>query len=457
MKQLNNRLEQTEFRKLLSIAFPMIVSQTSDTVMLFVDRLFLSYLGKLHIAASMSGGLTHYVFVSFFVGTVGYVNAIVAQYYGSGQKHQCSRSTSQAVYLALTCFPILLLLISPMRHFFSLAGHGEEQIALEYAYFRILMFGAVFMVIRNAFNGFFIGIGKTRMVMIANIVAMVVNVPCNYLLIFGKMGFPAMGIEGAAVGTICGSFAGLLVLLGTYFSKQFRGTYKTHEEWRFNPRLLVKLLKFGLPAGTEMFLNVMAFNVFLQFMHSYGEDVAAAVTITFNWDMVAFIPMIGLGIATTARVGQHIGGGNIKGARHTVKLAMGMGAVYAGSMIALFLFATRSLVTLFTGGFSGDEGAVVSLAVIMLRLASIYTLADATQLVFAGALRGAGDTRWVMWISVIMHWILAVATFIMIRILNVSPVGMWLFLIGFVIALGLVMFFRFQRGKWEKIQLIEKN
>ena len=448
-------MKKTEFKKLLSIAFPMIVSQTSDTVMLFVDRLFLSYLGKLHIAASMSGGLTHFVFVSFFVGVVGYVNAIVAQYYGSEQKNQCARSTSQAVYLAIACFPVLLLLISPMKQFFSLVGHGEEQIVLEFAYFRILMFGAVFMVIRNAFNGFFIGIGRTRVVMISNIVAMVVNIPFNYLLIFGKLGFPELGIEGAAVGTICGSFASLLVLLGVYFSKDFRTGYRTHREWRFNPRLMTKLLKFGLPAGTEMFLNVMAFNVFLQLMHSYGEDVAAAVTITFNWDLVAFIPMIGLGIATTARVGQHIGGKDIAGARHTAKLAMGMAAVYAGGMMALFIFATRSLVTLFTGGFSGDEGSVVSLAVIMLRLASIYTLADATQLVFAGALRGAGDTRWVMWVSVLMHWFLAVGTFVMIRVLQVSPVTMWVFLIGFVLALGLVMFLRFQRGKWESIQLIE--
>jgi len=445
---------KTETKVLMTIALPMIVSQASDTVMLFADRLFLSYLGKSYIAASMSGGLTHFVFTSFFIGIVGYVNAIVAQYYGSGQKNQCASSTAQAMYLSLLCFPVLLAIIPPIKYFFQFVGHSSEQILLEFSYFRILMMGAVFTVMRNGLNGFFIGTGRTRVVMIANITGMIVNIPLNYIFIFGKFGFPAMGIEGAALGTICGSLTGLLLLALIYFSKKFHSEYKTRSRLRFSRNLMGRLLRFGFPAGTEMLLNVMAFNIFLQFMHSYGEDVAAAVTITFNWDLVAFVPMIGFSVATTARVGQHIGAGRLEEAKKTTFLALKFAYIYAGVMMCLFIFATSSLISVFTSGFAGNEGEVLSYARVMLRLASLYTLADASQLVLAGALRGAGDTKWVMWISVVLHWILALSSFFLIRYRILSPVGMWLFFIGFVISLGICMFLRFRSEKWKEIRLI---
>ena len=190
------RIAPPTFKELTSLALPMIASQASETIMQFVDRLFLSFFGKVSIAASMSGGLSMFVFSSFFAGIVGYNNAIVAQYYGADRPGRCVESTAQGLYLSLFFLPFLILLIPAVHRLFIVVGHSPEQVELEFLYFRILMLGSIFVLLRQTLVGFFLGIGKTKVVMVANLIGMFVNIPFNYLLIFGKLGFPAMGIRG---------------------------------------------------------------------------------------------------------------------------------------------------------------------------------------------------------------------------------------------------------------------
>jgi MATE family multidrug resistance protein len=446
---------RTTLRRLLSIALPMVVSQASDSIMMFVDRMFLSRVGELHLAASMAGGLTMFMLSSFFVGTVGYVTAIVAQYYGAKRYQQCGQSTFQAIIVALACYPLLLGLSPLVRYFFVLAGHRPEQIELGYLYFQTLVFGSVFLILRYALAGFFLGIGRTTVVMVANITGMLINVPANYALIFGKLGFPELGLKGAAIGTIAGNGTIFLILLLFYLRGANRFQFKSNESLQFRPQIMGRLLRFGIPAGFEMFLSVTAFNLFVQFMHSYGTVVAAAVTITFNWDIVAFIPMLGMSHATTALVGQNIGAGDREEAKHCTYVALRVAWVYSGSMVALFVFATRFLVGAFVSGFGANAPQIASLAIVMLRLAALYTLADSAQLVFTGALRGAGDTRWVMRTSIGLHWIFSAIAIFLIRTIQADPVTVWIVFIVFVVGLGLAMFLRFRGGKWRQIELIK--
>jgi MATE family multidrug resistance protein len=444
-------------RELVAVALPMIASQASETVMLFVDRLFLSWLGKVHIAASMSGGLSTFVFTSLFAGIVGYTNAIVAQYYGAERNDRCVEATVQGTYLSFALVPAAYLLIPLVQHFFVIVGHSAEQVRLESTYFGILMLSAPFVLLRQVFVGFFLGIGRTRIVMAANVVGMVINVPLNYVLIFGHMGFPALGIRGAAYGTIAGSGTILFILLIAFFRHQLYRSYAGTGRFKLRWDLIRRLVRFGLPAGTELFLNVFAFNLFVQLMHSMGEDVAAAVTITFNYDMVAFIPMVGLGVAVTSLVGRQMGGGNPEGARKATFLALRVGYSYASLMMVVFIAGAGPLVRVFAGALSAQDQELLNLAKAMLRLAAIYTLADITQLVFGGALRGAGDTRYVMYISVAMHWFMAIGAVVLIRVVEAPPLTVWLFFIGFVVLLGAAIFWRFQNGAWTRMKVIEEE
>jgi MATE family, multidrug efflux pump len=440
-------------KRILNIALPMVASNASETVMLFADRLFLSRVSQLHFSAAMTGGLTSFTVSSFFAGITGYVNAIVAQYYGASREENCANATAQSIYLSFMALPILILIAVVIPRFFLLMGHDPAQVPLETAYARWLISASVFLLLRNGLTGFFLGIGKTRVVMIANFAAMFVNIPLNYAFIFGKFGMPELGIVGAAIGTIGGSVTAFVILLSIYLGRRMHERYGTRSAWRFDWEMFRRLVKFGTPAGVEIFLNVFAFNLFVQLMHSYGTDVAAAITIVFNWDIVAFIPMLGLGAATTAVAGQYIGASDPHGARQATLLSLRLAFAYSASMAVLFFLGANPLVALFARGF-GDTGAVSDLARQMLRLVGLYTVADSAQLVFTGALRGAGDTRWVMRTSVMLHWILAGAAILLIRVIEAPPITVWIFFICFVVTLGITMYLRFRGGKWMKMRII---
>jgi MATE family multidrug resistance protein len=442
-------------RRLLGIALPMVISQASDTVMMFTDRLFLSRLGEAYLSAAMSGGLTAFMLSSLFLGTVGYTSAVVAQLFGAGRKEGCGEATVQGLILALFCYPLILALSPLARYLFVLAGQSPLQIGLGYEYFRVIIFGSIFLVLRYAISGFFLGIGRTRVVMLANLAGMLINLPANYVLIYGKLGFPALGLTGAALGTVLGSLVTFLILLASYLRRANRLEFATHRGFRFRGATMRTLVRYGAPAGVEMLLNVAAFNLFVQFLHSYGTGVAAAVTIAFNWDIVAFIPMLGMSYATTALVGQFVGGRDLTQARRAAYLSLRVAWIYSGAMVIVFLAATRVLVRTFAAGFPGDTSEITRLATVMIRLASIYTLADSAQLVFAGALRGAGDTRWVMWVSVALHWVFAAVAVTLIRVLRIPPVLAWVGFIVFIVLLGAAMYLRFRGGRWLQIRLID--
>jgi MATE family multidrug resistance protein len=452
-------IERSEvtLRHMLAIAFPMIVSSASETVMLFMNRWFVSFLGSDHIPASMTGGLTAFVFTSFFTGITGYVNALSAQYHGAGRPERCVQSASQGFWLCIVFYPLLLLLIPFGHGIFSWAGHGHRLVELEFSYYRILMLGSFLFLIQSVLTGYFLGLGKTKVIMIANLLGILVNVPLNWCLVFGRLGFPRMGIEGAAVGTLGGTLFILIVLFIAYLRDPGYRASRGLSAWAPRKDLLVKLMRFGLPAGGELIINVFAFNVFVLLMDSYSANVAAAVTITFNYDLVAFIPQLGVGYATTALVGHRMGARDPDGARKAAFLGLRVAWGYGAIMVLGFLVGAPLLVGFFTGGFTASDQAVIPLAQTMLRLAAIYTLADGAQVVFSGALRGAGDTRWVLIISGSLHWTMAVGAFIFIKIMVLPPVAVWIFFILFVVSLGVSMFLRHRTGRWRRITLVEGN
>ncbi|MGO9409283.1 MAG: MATE family efflux transporter, partial [Spirochaetia bacterium] len=348
---------------MFAIAAPMVVSQASETLMLFFNRWVVSFLGADHIPASMSGGLTSFVFTSFFTGITGYVNALVAQYHGAQREERCVQVASQGFWLTLVFYPLLLLLIPAGHGLFIWAGHSPRQLSLEFSYYRILMLGSFIFMIQSVLVGYFVGLGKTRVVMVANLLGILVNLPLNWCLVFGKLGFPKLGIQGAALGTLGGSLFIVGILLVSYLrSAGYRQRTRKTSAWVPRADLLRKLLRYGLPAGAETFINVFAFNVFVMLMQSYSEQVAAAVTITFNYDLVSFIPMLGVGAATTALVGHRMGAGDPVGARKVAFLGLRLGWGYAAFIGIVFVVGAPVLVRFFSGGFTTQDRSILPIA-----------------------------------------------------------------------------------------------
>ena len=195
-------LSLTTLRELLRLSLPMVVSQGSFAVMIFTDRWFMSRIDAVHIAASLGGGVAAFFCFSLFIGVLTYANALVAQYYGAGVRAKCPQVVTQGVILAIACLPLLAILGYLGGRAFSHIGHDPAQVPLERLYFHILMAGSFFTLVKACLASYFSGIGRTRVVMVADVLGVMLNIPLSWLLIFGKGGLPVMGIAGAGLGTV---------------------------------------------------------------------------------------------------------------------------------------------------------------------------------------------------------------------------------------------------------------
>ncbi len=443
-------------RELLAVALPMVVSQSAETIMMFSTRVFLSWVHPEYMSAAMAGGLTAFMFLTFFIGLTGYSTALVAQHLGAGQPRRCPVVVSQAVIIAVLAYPLMLLLIPVGYRLFAAAHLAPEQIGPQREYFRILMYGAVIALLRNSLSGFFSGLGRTRVVMGATGLAMAVNVAVSYVLIFGHLGLPALGIRGAALGVLAGSFSGLVVLTVAFFRPAIRRQFGVVAGLRLDLPLMRRLLRFGSPTGLELFLNIMAFNVLVQTFHSYGVTQAAAMTIAFSWDMVSFVPLLGVNIGVISLVGRYMGARDPDTAHKVTHSALKLALIYSTCTFAIYSLFPHQLVELFrTRQDAAAFAEVRPLAVFMLRLVALYVTADAIGIVFGGALRGAGDTFKTMLLSVSGHWAMAAAGILLVRVFHVPPRVTWCMVVVAVLGLGAVLYLRYRSGHWRRIRMVE--
>jgi MATE family multidrug resistance protein len=448
---------QGGLREMLALSLPMVVSHASETVLVFTDRLFLSRLGPVQMSAAMGGGLTAFMMTTFFLGLIGYTTALAAQYLGAGQKNRCSTVLSQAVIIALLAYPLILAARPLAQGLFTLTDVPAEQLEAQKLYFDILLGGTILALLRSCFASFFSGVGRTRVVMLSALTTMLVNVGANYVLIFGRLGLPALGIRGAAYGTILASLCGLSVLLAAYLTESNRREFGVVFP-RLDGKVMRKLLRFGYPAGVELFLNLLAFTAMILVFHAHGLATATAVTIVFNWDMVSFVPLLGIQIGVVSLVGRYMGAGRPEVAERVTLSGLKMGWAYSLVILVLFVGFPEQLVAVFQ-----PEGAdpifaeAAPLATGMLRLAGLYVLADAVMVVFSGALRGAGDTFWTMCISVGLHWLLLPVLIVSLKILHLPPKTAWLALVIFFLAFSGVFYLRYRSGKWKTLAVVREG
>jgi MATE family multidrug resistance protein len=460
---VNSRLEKHlagpgGISQMLAIALPMVISSACDTLMMFTDRLFLARTGSENMSAAMGGGLTVFMMTTFFWGLTGYCTALVAQYLGANRKEHCAVAITQGLIIVAAAYPVILLCRPLGLLLFEWTHVPPEQLAPQTAYYNILIFGTVITLARNCLSSFFSGIGRTRVVMVSAIIAMAVNITLNYILIFGKLGLPAMGIRGAAYGTLAGNACGLLALVAAYLHRDTRAEYGIGSSFHFDRVAMSKLLRFGYPAGIELFLNLLAFDLLILMLHGQGLKTAAAVTVVFNWDMVSFVPLIGVNIGVTSLVGRFMGAGDPDTAHRATFSGLKLALLYSFCTLLAFACFPQPLVSLFRPAV---EDAIFSeafpLAVFMLRMASVYVMADAVMLVFSGALRGAGDTFWAMCISVFLHWFMVSVLAVMLYGLHLKPGPAWVILCGTFMLFSGAFYLRYRSGKWRSMQVVEET
>ena len=455
MLQVTRHFSRKALAELLRLALPMVVSQGTFAVMIFTDRYFMSQIDPVHMAASLGGGVASFFSFCFFIGLLGYANAMAAQYLGAGEPEKCPRVVTQGLVLTVMSTPFLTLITFLVAGIFEGMGHEPEQVELERTYYLILMSGVLFTLAKTCISSYFAGIGRTRVVMICDVFGLVMNVPLSYAMVFGKFGFPALGIVGAGISTVIATLLALLLFVAFYLHKEHREKFAVLDSFRLDTRILRRFWRLGFPSGLELFLNVAAFNLFLLMFQSYGVAEGAAAAIVFNWDILSFVPMIGLHLGVISLVGRFVGARDMARVNEVMTAAFAVALAYGLVLATLYITFRFPLVDVFAPP-SGDFSAIRQLSAWMMIGLSSYVLADAVILVSGGILRGAGDTRWLMVASVTLHWLMLVAQFFIIQVLKLSPKVSWIALVIMILAIAVVYAWRLRQGRWRDPEVLER-
>lgn len=446
-----------DVKDVLVVALPMLLSMSFDTIMTFIDRLFLSKLGPAEMNAALGAGAVQLALTMFFTGAISYTTAMVAQRLGAKKTSDCARVFMQAVYLSLISVPLLYLTI-PLGHLaFGMEHLPADQLEYQKTYFNILMFGGVINLVRNAAPCFFSGIGETKIVMKAAFVGMIVNVACNFVLIYGLGPIPALGVAGAAYGTLIGNLVSTVILFAKFFAKSCNSRFNTRSSFAFSWPLTRELLQKGIPSGVEMFLNMSAFQLMILMFHALGPDAATASSVMFNWDMVAYVPLMGLEVASTSLVGRYVGAHDAAAATRSTYSGLKLGWGYSLLMGVFFVFLPGVLTDIFRPDMAeasaeaiGIFDAARPMSIFMLRIATFYIFVEVLLVVYAGALRGAGDTVWVMFTCAIMNWCVSGALYVAAYIFHLPAHYAWIAVVAVYSTAPVIFWWRWKSGKWRK-------
>jgi MATE family multidrug resistance protein len=282
--------------------------------------------------------------------------------------------------------------------------------------------------------------------MIADTVGVAINIPLTWALIFGYGEVPAMGIAGAAYATIISTLISLLIFSCFYLEKRHATTFLVKQSFRLDRGILRRFVRLGFPSGIEMFLNVAAFNLFLLMFQSYGIAESASAAIVFNWDIVSYVPMIGLNVAIISLIGRHIGAGDTTLMSQVIRISFMLGLGYSSILAVLFYLGREPLVAIFLTTDSSSD--IQTLASFMMIGLATYVMADATILIAGGVLRGAGDTRWLMWASVLIHWLMLLAQYFVIKVWVLGPKVSWVVFVAMILMTAIMYLLRLASSRW---------
>lgn len=455
-------------RELLVLAFPLVISQSFFTIQVFLDTQLLSWHDPDEMTASLPAVMMYWQFFGLLQVAAGYTSTFVAQYTGAGRPHRTGPAVWQGVYFAVAGGLLFLLLIPFGLFLIGLAGHSPAVRAGEEVYFRCLCFAALPMLVVAAVNGFFSGRGDTLTVLAVDAFGVAVNIALALVLIFGEggvsklglpgvPGVPAMGIEGAGWATVAGSWAAALLAVGLFLRRKFRAEFGTAAA-RLEPALFLRLLRYGGPAGMQLFLDVAVFNLFIQLVGRLGDAAQGATTLTFRLNMFAFMPMLGLGMAISILVGQRLGESRPDLAERSTYTGLRWMAAYGAAVAAVYLLLPATLAAVSRPDDPAKAAAFDAIAAIvpsLLVCVAAYSVADAVNLAFAFALRGAGDTLFVTVLTFVLAWpIMVVPTYFVVTS-GGSVYWAWGFATAFIGVVAVCFWLRFRSGVWKTRRVIE--
>ncbi len=445
-------------RDVVRIAWPLVVSNSFWTLQIAIDRILLSRADSDAVGAAITASLLFWTPLTLLQFTVNYATTFVAQYSGAGVPRRVGPTIWQALYLALLGGLAFLPVIPWAESIVAIGEHAAPIQRLEAIYLRCLCYSALPLLITAAVTSFFTGLGHSRTVMLINASGLLCNIALAYPWIYGRWGFPAWGIAGAGWATVCGSTLSAILGLGLLWRKVHRQVHGTAAGWRPDPRLFVRLLRFGVPNGLLASLEALGFTLFLVFVGRLGALDLNATSIAWTLNLLVYLPTMGIGQAIGVLVGQHQGEERSDLAARTVWNGLQLALLFTALLALLYLLIPTELAELFhsqQGETPWNE--VAALVPMLLRFVTLYALFDTTSLVFSHALRGAGDTRFVSLVTVILAAsLMALPAWVASR--RGWPLTWpWTFASLYIVVQAVVLGWRFRGGKWRTMRVIEST
>lgn len=462
-------------KELWTIAWPTVLTMTSYTIMQFTDGLMVSYVGPTEFNAQNNGGMLVFVPISFVMGMLTLVNTYVSQNLGAGTPERGPKYAWASFWMACATWLCMLVLAGLLPWIFSLTSHSEELQRLETLYGQILVVGSILTIGSRGLSHFFYGMHRPKVVFVATFVGNIVNILANYALIFGKFGFPEMGLMGAAIGTIIGTFVEFTIPAAVFLGPKMNAEFRTRAAWRPEWKPIKQLLKLGWPKGIQFSNEMACWAIFMVVLvgNMFGEAEMAAGWIVLKYMHLSFMPTVGISVAITAVVGRYIGAKAPEVAVKRAWTGVGMAMVYMGFCAACFVIFREPMVELFVNlndrlAVDSPEAAaeaalmrekIVTVGTKLLICAAIFQLFDAIAITTSGALSGAGDTVWPGVVTVITSWTLIVGLGWTLAVMfpEWGAVGPWIGAATFIIVLGILLLWRWMSGRWRSIKLLDDD
>lgn len=444
-------MSQNPYCTILRLVWPLALGMVNNAVMQFVDGVFLAHESMASLEASLPASMLASVVMCFFQSVVAYSGTFVAQYHGAGNARGVRASYRAGVALALAAGALAVALVPLGRALAPLMSANGAVIARVRDYYSIVSFGAVALCGQMAAASYFTGCGRTRLVFWVNVLGNAVNVALDPLLIFGLCGCPRLGMAGAAYATVAAMFVQWAVLAG-WVARDGARAPAAGDPVAFGP-LVLRILRFGIPSGAYTVLNLLSFTIFV-FVTGRVDDLAFAVSnACFKVNYLLAAPIEGFAVGAATLVGQAQGRGDSAAAHRDALRTLVLGLAFVATLSVLAVVFHRPILSLFVSPET-NVPTFYSLGFVLFLLMAAWQLFDATDVIVSGALKGAGDTKFVMW------WMVAVAFGLWLPLVwavaawrNTMP-ALWGTMIVYVVVICIGTLLRWRGGRWRRIKLV---
>lgn len=436
--------------RVISLSLPALLNMFLISFVGIADMIMVGRLGPSAISAVGMVNQPNFLIISVFMALTVGTTALVARFIGARDIDSAKNVSKQSLVVSIF-FGIGLLCFLYTFASYIVKGMGAEPdvLVLGTTYMKIIALGMPFNVLNMIMGAILRGAGDMKKPLMADGVANLINVIGNYILIFGKFGIPALGVAGAAIATSFSRFIAMSILLYVLYKGKTIVKLSFRESYRLDIRILKRILNIGIPSAVEQFVLRSGQLVFVRIIAELGTVAFATHQISMNIQSLSFMPGQAFSMAATTLVGQLLGAKKPDLAEESARQTRLIGMMVAGATAFTIFFFGRYIALLYT-----DNTSIIEQARICLRIIAAIQPAQSTQFILAGALRGAGDTRFPLYSTIAGIWGMRVAlSYLFVVVFKWGLTGAWLAIAFDQVMRAIIIYSRFKSGRWKWIKV----